>query len=192
VSLRLSFIVRCHRKDFCFAQDFCEYDGVACRFKIPVERVGDLREGEPCPIFFGGIVDTSTSGQDDRSDDYVPQPVPDCFKALVNTWQIERNQYSTCSHPCLVISALGSMKGGDFDTLEFYAGPGRSLQGGINFGPRPGLRNGTLSIMSPPESFVSSISSGVAMERSLRSVRIPERNHILARFLGMSPAESSN
>jgi hypothetical protein len=84
------------------------------------------------------------------------------------------------------------MKGGYYDTLEFYAGPGRSLQVGIDCGPRPGLRNDAVFILSPPEMFVSSISSGVTMERSLQSVRIPDLNNVLARCLGMLAAESSN
>jgi flagellar biosynthesis GTPase FlhF len=66
------------------------------------------------------------------------------------------------------------------------------LQAGIDFGPRPGLHNDAVSFLSPPGTFVSSISSGVKMERSLRSVRIPERNQVLDRFLGMLAAESSN
>ena len=173
-----------------FAQAFRENDGVSCRFQIPDVRVGDRLEGGLCQIYFFCIVDTSTSHQDDRSGDYAPQPVPEYFKALANAWQAERNQYLTCSHPCLVISAVGCMKGADCDMLEFYAGTGRSLNAGIDFGPRPGLRNDAVYILSSPETFVSSISSGVTMERSLRSVRIPERNQVLAIFLGILSAES--
>jgi hypothetical protein len=76
--------------------------------------------------------------------------------------------------------------------LNFMLDRVRYLQAGIDFGPRPGLRNDTVSILSPHETFVSSISSGITKERSLRSVRIPERNQVLARFLGMLAAESSN
>jgi hypothetical protein len=36
----------------------------------------------------------------------------------------ERTLFSTCSHPCLAIRAVECMKGGDWDTLEVYAGPG--------------------------------------------------------------------
>jgi hypothetical protein len=74
-------------------------------------------------------VNTSKSHQDDRSGDHAPQPEPEYSKALANAWQTERNQYSTCSHTCLVISAVGCMKRGDCDTLEFYAGPGEIFAG---------------------------------------------------------------
>ena len=84
------------------------------------------------------------------------------------------------------------MKGAYCDMFEFYAGPGRSLHARIDYGSRPGLRSDAVSILSPPETFVSSISSGVKMERSIRSVRIPERNQVLAIFLRMLAAESSN
>jgi hypothetical protein len=43
-----------------------EYDGVFCRFQIPDVRLEDRLDGEPCQIYFGGIVDASVSHQNDR------------------------------------------------------------------------------------------------------------------------------
>ena len=107
VPLRLIFIVRCHCKDFRFAQAFGQYDSVYCRFQIPDVRVGDRLEGGLCQIYFFCIVDTSTSHQDDRSGDYAPQPVPEYFKAFQGTRNCLARESESLFH---IFSSLFSNK----------------------------------------------------------------------------------